>query len=321
MNVLDIYTALAPELESVEQDLRKRLASQSGVLEEAALHLLDSGGKRLRPVFVLLAGSFGEANSADLVRVAAALELIHMASLVHDDVVDDSMTRRGRTTVRSERGNRVAMYTGDFIFARALSCLAEFPDPALHRAFSRAIERICLGEIQQIGDLWSIHQSVLRYLRRIRRKTALLFEMACALGALAAKVEPTQAAALRRYGYSTGMAFQIVDDILDITADEAVLGKPVGGDLRQGNLTAPVLYAVENARMGAELMRIVRPGLDQADVRHALRLIGKTDGVERAQRLAERYLARAMGALEALPDTKERAWLHAVAAFVFERDR
>jgi heptaprenyl diphosphate synthase len=321
VNVFDIYAALAPELDAIEQDLRKRLSSPSGVLEQASLHLLVSGGKRLRPVFVLLAGSFGKTDSADLVRVASALELIHMASLVHDDVVDDAMTRRGQATVRSEHGNRVAMYTGDFIFARALSCLSEFPDPTLHRVFSRAIEHICLGEIQQIGDLWSTRQSVSRYLRRIRRKTALLFEMACALGAISAKVEPVQSAALRRYGYSTGMAFQIVDDILDITADETVLGKPVGGDLRQGNLTAPVLYAVQDARVGNELARMIRPVLDQEDVRKALRLVGKTDGVERAQQLAERYLARAMQALGRLPCTKEREWLKTIAAFVFERDR
>ena len=321
MDVLEIYRSLEPDLAAVESELQERLACGDESLRLAGRHLLESGGKRLRPVFVLLSGSFGRSARTELIRAAAGLELIHMATLVHDDVVDNADIRRGRPTVRAQYGNQLAMYVGDYMFAQALACLTDLEDERLHHIVSRALERMCLGEIEQVDDLFFTGQPLSRYLRRIRRKTAFLFEMSCALGALAARAGNRRTAALRRYGYCTGMAFQITDDILDFTASESSLGKPVGNDLRQGNITAPVLYALRNPAAGAELAALISERQSDGDVRRAIALVRESGGLEAARALADRYLARARNALSPLPLTDARASLEAIALFVADRDR
>lgn len=320
VNVLEMYRVLGPDLNCVEDTLRRRLSCSETVLQEAASQLVEAGGKRLRPVFVLLAGAFGKRRD-QLVTVATGLELIHMATLVHDDVIDDSDTRRGSPTVRRRFGNRMAMYAGDYIFAQALSTLAEVDNSELHLAFSKALELLCLGEMEQIRDLFSLDQPMRTYLRRIRRKTAFLIEMSCLLGALAAEASVKQVAALRRFGYFSGMAFQIKDDILDFIADERVLGKPVGGDLRQGNITAPLLFALRDPACAAELRGLIHPGITAGDADRAIRLVRDSEGIARAQELADRYLARARRALFELPGIPAREGLLAVAEFVGARDK
>ncbi len=320
VNASEIYRVLNPDLRRVEDALRLRLACSQTVLHEAATQLVEAGGKRLRPVFVLLAGSFG-ARRDQLITVATGLELIHMATLVHDDVIDDSDTRRGSPTVRKVFGDRVAMYAGDYIFGQALRTLSEVDKPELHLAFSRSLELLCLGEMEQIRDLFSLDQSLRTYLRRIRRKTAFLIEMSCLLGALASEAALDQVTALRRFGYFSGMAFQIKDDILDLVADERVLGKPIGGDLRQGNITAPILFALRDPAVAAELRALVRPGLSARDADRAVLLVRRSDGIARSQSLAERYLERARAALAELPGIPARDGLLAVAEFVGSRSQ
>lgn len=319
MNVAELYTVLEDDLVYIEDKLRAQLASTQPMLEEASLHLLQAGGKRLRPVFVLLAGTFGRYDRERLSQVAVALELIHMATLVHDDVIDDADTRRGISTVKFRYGNRLAMYAGDFIFAQALATLSQVDDVSLHRTLAHAIERMCVGEIEQIRDLYDTGQSMRSYLRRIRRKTALLIEMSCALGAMAAGAAPQVVTRLRQYGYCAGMAFQITDDILDFTATPERLGKPVGGDLRQGNITAPVLYACRG-ESGSRLKSLISRGQTESEIEEALRLVRSGDAIDCSRTLAARYLERALKALDQLPHTPSSASLEELARFVTSRD-
>ena len=172
------------DLDLIEKELEIAVNSSSDLLNEASLHLLLAGGKRIRPVFVLLAAKFGNYQIDQMMNVAVPLELIHMASLVHDDVIDDSEMRRGQLTVKAQWNNRVAMYTGDFIFARALEYITNIKNPQAHRILSYTMVEICVGEIIQIEDKSKLDQRLQDYFRRIKRKTALLIASSCQLGAV-----------------------------------------------------------------------------------------------------------------------------------------
>ena len=320
MNITDFYQGLETDIAFVEERLHQQLKTTHPVLQEAATQLLSAGGKRLRPVFVLLSGTFGHYDLSILSNVAVALELIHMASLVHDDVIDDSPLRRGRPTVKATFGNKMAMYSGDFIFARALSILTSIQNVRLHHTLALAIERMCIGEIEQIRDQYKVNSTFKNYLRRIRRKTAFLIEMSCALGAMAAQCTDQEIAGLRRYGYYTGMAFQITDDILDFTATAEKLGKPVGSDLRQGNITLPALHALSSPQYGDNMRALLREGVTDDEVARMVAMIHESGGIEFAQNIADRYLEKASEGLAVLPEGSNRLALEAVAAFIGQRD-
>jgi heptaprenyl diphosphate synthase len=275
----------------------------------------------MRPVFVLLSGHFGTYDLDRLKKVAVALELIHMATLVHDDVIDNARTRRGRTTVRAEWDNRVAMYTGDFIFARALKEITSIHDQEVQEILATAIMRMCLGEIDQIEDLFREKLSLKRYLRRIKRKTALLMAISCRLGALVSGAEPARVRRLAAYGYHVGMAFQLTDDVLDLTGDEKVLGKPAGSDLRQGNVTLPVIHALETVSSDEReaILRYLRSRGEEGDLEQILAIVRKSGGVEYTLQLSKRYLEKAVQALEGLPFSHERESLRLIAEFIVRR--
>src|SRR5699024_11104542 len=213
---------------------------------DASMHLLQAGGKRIRTVFVLLAASFGDVKTyeVDVKAVAVALELIHMATLVHDDVVAGASLSRGNSTINSLYSNRLAMYTGDYILARALEEITTVQNPRIHQILSKTLVKVVEGEISQIKEKFNVNQGLKDYLHRIKRKTALLIATSCELGAVAAGASTKDAKRLYRYGYHVGMSFQIIDDLLDFTASTEQLGKPAGSDLMQGNLTLPILFAM-----------------------------------------------------------------------------
>jgi heptaprenyl diphosphate synthase len=320
MKLMDIYFHLKPDLEYVERWLNEEVNSQERNLQKAASHLLKAGGKRIRPVFVLLAGKFGDYDIERLGKIAVVLELIHMATLVHDDVIDNAMTRRGLPTVKAEWGSRMAMYTGDFIFARALLLLSEFPQVRIHQLLSEAIVAMCEGEIEQIRDFYNLDQGLRTYLRRIKRKTALLIELACTLGALVANVNERDLKNIRRYGYFAGMAFQIIDDILDFTSTQEKLGKPVGNDLRQGNLTLPVLYALDHSPERDLLRKRIHRNMTEEEAYEAISLVTSSGGIEFSHRVAEQYLEKCFAALRELPQNQACQSLEQIARFIAARD-
>lgn len=320
MKLLDIYFSLKSDLDLVERRLLDEVHTSQYNLKKASSHLLKAGGKRIRPVFVLLAGKFGRYDVTKMAQVAAALELIHMASLVHDDVIDDASTRRGTPTVKAEWGDRMAMYTGDFIFARALVLLSEFSDVRVHQLLSKAIVSMCEGEIEQIRDFYNKDQNLRTYLRRIKRKTALLLSISCTMGAMVADCSPQVVRLLERYGYYAGMAFQIIDDILDLTSTPKKLGKPVGSDLRQGNLTLPVLYALHNSPDALRLRSLIHRDMTQAELAEAVRIVKASGGIEYARQMADRYMEKCLSALRELPMIDARGKLEGIAHFINERD-
>jgi heptaprenyl diphosphate synthase len=310
-------------MSTIEDHLEQSISNNHALLNESALHLLRAGGKRIRPIFVLLAGEFGQYDIHRLKNIAVPLELIHMSSLVHDDVIDNAETRRGEKTVKSKWDNRIAMYTGDYIFGRALGIITEIEDVRVHQVLSHAIEQMCIGEMEQIRLFFKTDQSIYDYLLRIRRKTALLIAISCQLGAIAAGCDEKTINQLYRYGYNVGMSFQIKDDLLDLLGKEEEIGKPPGSDIRQGNITIPVLFALQDDTLREQLLegiQKIREGGSQADVESVLSWIRSSDGIRRAEELSDQYMNKAIMALDALPSIKARNNLAEIARFVASRN-
>jgi heptaprenyl diphosphate synthase len=322
MKLTDIYSRKKKDIDFIEKKLEAAIQSDYSLLRETSLHLLRAGGKRIRPVFVLLGGEFGTYDMERIQHVAIPLELIHMATLVHDDVIDDAETRRGQLTVRSKWDNRIAMYTGDYIIAKALHELTRIGDVELHRIMANAMVEVCVGEMEQIRFFYRSDQRIRDYLLRIKRKTALLIAVACQLGAMAAGAPAHVSLKLREFGHYAGMAFQIRDDVLDICGTEKELGKPPGSDIRQGNITIPVLYALQGDQFSKPLMEElehIRAADGQTDISEFLRLVKQSGGIERANKLAQRYIEKAVDCLKFLPDILARRELEQIAKFFGER--
>jgi heptaprenyl diphosphate synthase len=295
--------------------LEETIQADSLLLKRASLHTLQAGGKRIRPVFVLLAGKFGRYDINVMKNVAVALELIHMASLVHDDVIDDADLRRGQPTVKAKWDNKTAMYTGDFIFALSLELMSDINKPLAHKILANTIVEVTVGEIQQIKDKYRFNQNLRDYLRRIKRKTALLISASCQLGAIAADVEESIHKKLYLFGYYVGMAFQITDDILDFTSSEEELGKPAGSDLLQGNITAPAFYAMVDETIRFEIEK-VQQEMEPAQIQKIITLIKESGAIEKSIALSDMYLDKALAVLEELPANKAKKTLRDIAKFL-----
>lgn len=322
MRLANIYHFLKSDLKEVEDKLSVTVAANHPILQEASLQLLKAGGKRIRPVFVLLAAQFGnyEKNKEQIMNVAVAIELIHMATLVHDDVVDDSELRRGKPTIKHLYGNRVAMYAGDYILARALELITEVKEPTIHHLLSKTLVKVVEGEMTQLEDKYRLQQHMKDYLRRIKRKTALLIAASCKLGAIASGATMKDANNLYRYGLNIGMSFQIIDDILDFTASPKQLGKPTGSDLLQGHITLPVLYAIADPTVERQIIELFAHKDEREDrIDDILRALRKTDAIERSYALSNQYLQKSITALHNLPENKAYETLETIAQVIGNR--
>ena len=322
MKLLDIYAKLKKDIHYIEKELERSIDVDHPMLREASLHLLKAGGKRIRPVFVLLGAKFGTYDLERVKHVAVPLELIHMASLVHDDVIDDADTRRGQLTVRSKWDNRIAMYTGDYIFAKALSIVTRLPDPSIHQIMSKALVQMSIGEMEQIRFFFNSGQTIRDYLLRIKRKTALLLAISCQLGAIAVGAPAEISRRLYSFGYNAGMAFQIRDDLLDICGSEKEIGKPPGSDIKQGNITIPVLFALQNPQLRPRLLSelsFIQAADGQTDVIAFIDIIRRSEGIALAEELASKYIDKAIAALEPLPDIQAKKDLISIARFIGNR--
>ncbi len=305
------------DLRVVEHEIAKIVQTRDPLLTETSMHLLNAGGKRLRPAFALLAGRFYDYSLEKLLPLAVALELIHMASLVHDDVVDASMTRRGIPTVKANWGNKISMHTGDYLFAKSLVLISAYEEPLIARVLAETSVRMCEGEIHQISTAYSANQSWRDYFYRIERKTALLIAASCQLGAVAAGAPEREHTRLGRFGHQLGMAFQITDDILDMVADQRELGKPIGGDLRQGILTMPVIYSLEKSPRRERLRELVEIREKTEDqVTEAIEIIKEAGGIQHAFEASLKYIEKAKKNLSYLPDMPVKQTFQQIADFI-----
>ncbi|MEK5039259.1 polyprenyl synthetase family protein [Sporosarcina sp. FSL K6-3457] len=319
LKLMTLYADFRKDIAYIEKELERSVNSSSPIIQQASLHLLRAGGKRIRPIFVILASKFGTYSLEDVAKVAVSLELVHMASLVHDDVIDDSDMRRGFETVKARWDNRIAMYTGDFIFSRALTSLGEIKLPAVHVLLAETMLEICKGEIIQIDHQRKTDQTIRDYLRRIKRKTALLLSSSCELGALVSEADPVVVGKMRRFGYYAGMAFQIVDDILDITSTDKQLGKPAGSDLLNGHLTLPILYIKDDPVFRPYMERSFDGTLTECERDEMLAYIRGTGAIEQAQQVSDLYLQKALNELNTLPKGDAKRAFVQIAEFIGKR--
>ncbi len=315
----DVYAPVRDGLLRVEETLHELRPRDFPFLERTLDHILEGGGKRMRPAIALLAGKLDRYDLDLLVPLAASIELLHSATLVHDDVIDGAATRRGRATANALFDNAATVMVGDYMFAHAAELVARTGNIEVIRLFARTLMAIATGELHQDMSAYSYGQSTRDYFNRIAGKTASLFATAAEGGAMIGGVAPSQVAALRSYGENLGMAFQIVDDILDFTGDEAELGKPAGSDLMQGTLTLPALLLIERQPKNNPVKQYFAGRRRAESLRRALEMIRESDILDESYAVAADFRDRAIGALASLPDGEARDTLTELAHWTTQR--
>jgi heptaprenyl diphosphate synthase len=316
---------VAGVVEAVEDKLHEQVASSHAFVDEAARYLIAAGGKRFRPLLVALTGHLGDPTRPELVDAGAIVELVHLATLYHDDVIDEAPARRGAPTANSRWDNTVAILTGDFLFARAAELSADL-GVEVTRLMARTLARLCEGEIAEVqgslgalpSDVPQLDPSMDHYLEVVSGKTASLIETSCRYGAMLSGVDPDGTEAAAAYGWNVGMAFQLSDDILDIASDADESGKEPGTDLREGVRTLPVLFALEQDPDG-ELAALLAGDLGTNDVARALHLLRASDALDRSRGIAADYVASAVDRLEPFGDQPAVAALTRLAEYAVDR--
>lgn len=310
----DNYPEIKTELAAFEDYLAVKLASHNEFLQTACRNAVLSGGKRLRPAFTIITAMSGNYMREVVFPAAAAIEILHTATLIHDDIIDCAKTRRGQPTVAEKHGINLAVYTGDYLLAKSLRLLVETRlKPERLDVVAKAVSMLCEGEIDQYLSKYEI-ASVHNYLKRIMRKTGILFSAACVLGAKAGDLDEASLRLYGRFGLSFGTAFQIKDDLLDMESSERVEGKPVINDLKEGIVTLPVIYAVKN---NPELREEIREFFDgKGDVRQILSRVTAAGGPKDSQALKQRYVEKCLKYLSQLPDNIATRALHEVVGWL-----
>lgn len=316
---------VAGVLDAVEVKLADQVASSHAFVDEAARYLIDAGGKRFRPLLVALTGHLGDASRSELVDAGVIVELVHLATLYHDDVIDEATARRGTPSANSRWDNTVAILTGDYLFARASDLSADL-GVEVTRIMARTLARLCEGQIAEVQsslgalppDVPQIPATRDHYLNVIAGKTASLIETACRYGAMLSGVDPNGVEHAASYGFNVGMAFQLSDDIIDIAADHEQSGKTPGTDLREGVHTLPVLIALENDPEG-NLARLLDGPLTDDDVAAALTLLRAGDVLDRARAAAATYVDHAIEHLTPFGDRPVTKALQRLAEYALDR--
>jgi len=319
MRTASLYEPVLAEMGQVEETLSSLARVDTPWLADMLAAVLFAGGKRMRPAVSLLSGKFGEFHPELSVPLATALELLHTASLVHDDVVDEAGTRRGQPTAGSLFDNHGAVVLGDYIFAQAATLVARTGHAEVVRLFAETMVTMSMAQLAEDRAAFDYNQTVDDYLRRIRGKTASLFAIAAHGGALVSDVATVDAGALHGYGDNLGMAFQIVDDILDFSGDEQEMGKPVGNDLMQGTLTLPSLLLIERHPGDNPVRRLFQDRGGREHLREAIEMVRGAEILADAHARAKGFGEAACAALAGLPATRERRSLEEIAAYVLER--
>lgn len=309
-------------IESSVQQVEKRMRGQSDgynpELNAALGHLLDSGGKRVRPIVALLVGGMLGGDEEDLVTLGASVELLHTATLVHDDLIDGALLRRGNPTLNASWSPAATVLTGDYLFSRAALLGAELEDPTIMKFFANTLATIVSGEITQLFTRQQLSERE-AYYQRIYEKTASLFVLASKAAAMLSSVDEKTIAYAHDFGYQLGMAFQIVDDILDFTGEQLTVGKPVASDLRQGVITLPVISYLELHEDDGSASAFVASGGKKDQLDEFIEKIRNSQAITLARQEAEQFVARALKALAEFPDGKERQSLIKLAEFVISR--
>ena len=320
MKAAALFDPVQTELTLVEDAIKKVGDVEYPLLASLLAHVLAPRGKRIRPALVLLAASFNDYRLEFLVPLAAALELLHTATLVHDDLIDNSDVRRGRATLHNLTSKAATVLVGDYLFANAASLCAETQSVRVMGVFGQALMKIVDGELKQLFTTGVWRQSREDYYQKIQGKTASLLRTATETGAILSRASEAEIEALGAYGYNLGMAFQIVDDVLDFVGTETELGKPIGSDLRQGTITLPAIRLLETDPDHVAIRRVCEDGdISDEAIQRAVDAVKASDGIGYALDQARGFARLASSYLEILPVTTERRALENLTYFVIDR--
>jgi octaprenyl-diphosphate synthase len=316
-----IRKPVATELEAVNRLIIANLESDVELVENIGHYIVDAGGKRLRPLLALLVAAGCNYEGDEHIRLAAVIEFIHTATLLHDDVVDISTLRRGRPTANAEFGNASSVLVGDFLYTRAFQLLVEIGDMDIMRDMATTTNMIAEGEVLQLVRAGDPETSEQQYLDVIMRKTAILFSSACFGAATLAGKSGALAESLQAFGLNIGMAFQIIDDVLDYEGDPAEMGKNVGDDLNEGKPTLPLIHVLQHGDEAArELIAQAIRNKDASKIEVVLEAVRRNGSLEYARQMATRFQQQALQALEVLPDSPHRDAMAAIAELAIQRN-
>ncbi len=310
----------APDMDAIDALIRDRLSSDVILINQVAEHIIGGGGKRLRPMLHALAARACGYDGDEHVKLAAVIEFIHTSTLLHDDVVDESDLRRGRSTANAVWGNAASVLVGDFLYSRSFQLMVELERMPVLRILADTTNTIAAGEVMQLLNIGRADLAEDDYLQVIERKTAVLFAAATELGGVLGDLPAAQVDALRHYGMQLGYAFQIADDLLDYVSDADTIGKNIGDDLAEGKPTLPLIYALQGAtpEQADSLRRAIEHGgLDSLD--RIIAAIRDSGALERTRERAQQHAAAAREALAVLPDSEYRGALSTLADYAVER--
>jgi octaprenyl-diphosphate synthase len=323
-DLAQIFEPVRTDLEKVEKEFARHVESRVALIPEMGRYIQTSGGKRVRPALLLMAARLAGYTGDRAVLYASVVEFIHTATLVHDDIIDEADTRRGRLAVHSRWGNDITVLLGDYLYIKSMALALTQDSLDVIRLLCDVTLKMIEGEIYQLTKQGDVDISEEEHYEIIRRKTAFLFSGCAEIGGLLGHCSEEQRVALREYGLELGLAFQIVDDLLDYTADQVALGKPIGGDLREGKVTLPIIFVLGSG--GAEADAIVRGTVRDRSIEpsdwHRLRhLLQETRAADLALERAQEHASKAKAHLQVFPPSFERDALMALPDYVLARDR
>ncbi len=320
----EVFQLIKDELSLVEAEFERQASSNVQIVEHLGRYIRSSGGKRIRPALLILANraSGGDAASENVIRMATVMEMLHTATLVHDDIIDHADTRRGRDSVNKHFGNQMAVLMGDWLYMSAFETSLKERSLAVLDILTRLTRKMTEGELIQLTVIGDTEITEEAYFDILRRKTAYLFSGCCEIGAVVAGADPVKQTALRDYGMNLGVAFQLADDLLDFTSDERAMGKAAGADLLEGKLTLPlILLCREQPEFKNELKEIIADGSYQNGARaKVLKRLEDHGAFEQIRSVALAYADAARKNLEVLPQTKYSLALEEIPSFVIERN-
>ncbi len=322
MKLEEIYEPIRDQLRMVDEELKSRLDSDNELVRQINKYILDMPGKRLRPALVLFSAGLGNYRKNKIIPVAAVVEIIHTATLFHDDVVDNSDLRRGQPTVNSKWGNGISIVLGDHWYSRAFSVLSHLKTPKILEMFLEVINRICIGELEQLKRRYDLSFTEQEYLEIVKNKTASLMSFCCRAGALIGEVPSEETESLADYGLNLGIAFQIVDDCLDFVGTEERMGKSLGSDLLEGKLTLPLIYAMNAAnKRDVELIKnsFRLRQINSNDANQIKNIVKQYRAIDYSLGKAEEYRDISKNQLKSLKDSEYRDALNLFADYVVER--
>ena len=318
----DLTHPITRDLEAFEKKLRRHLSADSRLINSVIDHILASRGKRLRPALLFLSSRSGGYYSSKLSEAALVIELIHTATLLHDDVVDESDLRRGRDTVNRRWNNLVSVLMGDFLFSRAFVTMVNIGSPEINESICRATERVSFGELRQIEESANYDLDEGQYIRIIADKTAALFASACEVGPLLGKASAKTVHRFNNFGENIGIAFQIADDLLDFVGNTEKTGKHTGSDLIQGKVTLPLIHSLSRSsgRVRAEITGLLSNGIDRRGASRVVRFVKEQGGIDYAYDVARAYSSRAAEFFDSMSDNIYGRTLQNLIEFTVSRD-